>query len=109
LLQYGVQAAPPIRDTGNDLIAIKQQVFKAVQVKTTRTGGFDFSDLNNRIYHLLALVYLEDDDKEVYLDKSRIYLLKKEEFYGASSCSVDALKDKEISEERILELFSNQS
>ncbi len=35
LLQHGVQAAPPIKDSGNDLIAIRRTVFKAVQVKTT--------------------------------------------------------------------------
>jgi hypothetical protein len=36
LLEHGVQAALPLRDTGNDLIAIKGNIFKAIQVKSTR-------------------------------------------------------------------------
>jgi len=32
LLQYEIQAAQPLKDTGNDLIAIKGEVFKAIQV-----------------------------------------------------------------------------
>ena len=35
LLQYDVQAAPPIKDSGNDLIAVKGEAFRGVQVKTT--------------------------------------------------------------------------
>lgn len=35
LLEYGIQAAPPIKDTGNDLIAIRGKVVKFVQVKTS--------------------------------------------------------------------------
>lgn len=34
LLEYGVQAAPPIKDTGDDLIAIKGETVKFIQVKT---------------------------------------------------------------------------
>ena len=43
LLQYGVQAAPPIKDSGNDLIAIKEGSFKAIQVKTTDKDHFEFA------------------------------------------------------------------
>lgn len=34
LLEFGVQAASPIRDSGNDLIAIKGRIVKFIQVKT---------------------------------------------------------------------------
>ena len=73
LLEYGIQAAPPIKDSGNDLIAIKSEVVKFVQVKT-----------ENRlrvlppIYHIVALVDLKySDDGNLLLDKSEIYVIKK--------------------------------
>lgn len=64
LLQFGVQATPPIKDSGNDLIAIKEDVFKAIQVKTTVKERFEFNinDLPTR-YHLLSLVRLVGGDK----------------------------------------------
>jgi len=79
LLQYGVQAAPPVKDSGNDLIAIKEDVFKAIQVKTTIGERFEFdkNGLPSR-YHLLALVRLVGGDSEVDWNKSKIYLLPKD-------------------------------
>ena len=48
LFQYGVQAAPPLTDSGNDLIAIKGHIFKAIQVKTTEVDGkFKVPSLRN--------------------------------------------------------------
>jgi hypothetical protein len=35
LLQYGIQAAPPLRDSGNDLVGILGKDIKTIQVKTT--------------------------------------------------------------------------
>jgi len=80
LLQYGVQAAPPIKDSGNDLIAVRGEVFKAIQVKTTVKDNFRVrrKKLPKR-YHLLALVRLVGEDGEVDWTKSRIYLLPKSE------------------------------
>ena len=79
LLQFGIQAAPPIKDSGNDLIAIKEDVFKAIQVKTTvgKHFKFDKNDLPSR-YHLLALVRLVGGDSEVDWNKSKIYILPKD-------------------------------
>lgn len=80
LLQYEVQAAPPLRDSGNDLIAIKGNIFKAIQVKTTiKHGGkplrFDCKDLPAS-YHILALVALQYSDENGYLlDETDIYLV----------------------------------
>lgn len=76
LLQYGVQAAPPLKDSGNDLIAVKGDEFRAIQIKTSTTGKFDLRNLPN-LYHIVALVYLvvqEDDSFE--LEQSRIFLLE---------------------------------
>ena len=36
LLEYGIQAAPPIKDSGNDFVAIKGDVVKFIQVKTSK-------------------------------------------------------------------------
>jgi len=63
LLEYGVQAAPPLKDSGNDLIAIKGREFRAIQVKATRDAkGFDFNgkELAERLYDILALVQLTE-------------------------------------------------
>jgi hypothetical protein len=38
LLAHGVQAAPPIKDSGNDLIAVRGGSFRAVQVRTSARG-----------------------------------------------------------------------
>lgn len=82
LLEYGVQSAPPIKDSGNDLIAIKGEVVKYVQVKTStsRIGGVNgLPD----IYHIVALVELEySEDGGLLLDQSRIYVYKKGESLG---------------------------
>ena len=40
LLEYGIQASPPIKDSGNDLLAVKGRQFRFVQVKTTTKGKF---------------------------------------------------------------------
>lgn len=104
LLQYNVQAAPPIKDSGNDLIAIKREIFKAIQVKTSTTDNFRIQNLPE-LYHILALVRLVGEDNNISLDASRIFLLSKEEV-RKSSYSVKELIDKELSETRVDELFS---
>jgi hypothetical protein len=54
LLEYGIQAAPPIKDSGNDLIAIRGEVVKFIQVKTSCeiAQPRDLPD----VYHLVVLV-----------------------------------------------------
>lgn len=77
LLQYGVQAAPPIKDSGNDLIAVKGDCFRAIQVKTRTTRPEEIFTLGNlpSLYHVLALVRLEVKDDDVWLDESEIFLV----------------------------------
>ena len=81
LLQYGVQAAPPLKDSGNDLIAVKEEVFKAIQVKSTRTACFSKQDLPE-FYHILAVVQLKDGDNGIELDKSEVFLIPKNDVHG---------------------------
>ena len=71
LLQYGVQAAPPIKDSGNDLIAVNGHEFRAVSVRTTTTGTYGKPEAN-RLYHVLAVVYLVGDEREVSFDNSQM-------------------------------------
>ncbi len=73
LLEFGIQAAPPLKDTGNDLIAIKGEVVKFIQIKTE-------SRLRNLpdVYHLIAIVDLKYDNQvNLCLDQSKIWILIK--------------------------------
>jgi len=103
LLQYGVQAAPPLKDSGNDLIALKGFAIRCVQVKTT-TNALPAWPSENKRYHLLAIVKLAGTEKELQLDDSGVYLLKKEELQGVPR-SWDALQRFQLNEGRIEELF----
>ena len=73
LLEYGVQAAPPIKDSGNDLIAIRGETVKFIQVKTEKR-------LRRlpKIYHLIAMVDLrKNSDGKILYDQSKIWILGK--------------------------------
>lgn len=76
LLEYGIQAAPPIKDSGNDLIAIKGDVFKAIQVKTV-TGSVYNKPAAEKQYHVLAVVKLVCGETQIHLDGSSIFLIPK--------------------------------
>lgn len=84
LLQYGVQAAPPIKDSGNDLIAVNGKEFRAVSVRTTATGTYSKPEAD-RLYHVLAVVYLRGNDREVFLDDSQLFLIPQAEVAAAST------------------------
>ena len=81
LLQYGVQAAAPIKDSGNDLIALKGYAIKTIQVKTCTTRFETPLDLPEK-YHLVALVRLHGYDTELLLDQTKVYLVPKERYAG---------------------------
>lgn len=79
LLEYGIQAASPIIDSGNDLIAIKDEVVKFIQIKTSENGIFNTSDLPE-VYHLVVLVELKKSrNGSLLLDASTLYFFKKGE------------------------------
>lgn len=74
LLEFGVQAAPPLKDTGNDLIAVRGEVFRGVQIKTTASNKTCNRELPEH-YHILAFVRLEANDAQLFLDRSDVYLI----------------------------------
>lgn len=102
LLEYDIQAAPPLKDSGNDLIAIKGEIFKAIQVKTSRTDKFILGNLHE--FHILALVHLISENTNILLDESKIYLLPKNEV-NKITYIVEDLIEKEISMDRVNMLF----
>jgi len=104
LLQYDIQAAPALKDSGNDLIAVKGDVFKAVQVKTTTKDNFTFKDLSKKKYHILALVKLICENDSIYFDRSKIFLLQKSEV-KKKSYNIEELLDRELNRERINHMF----
>ena len=77
LLQYDVQAAAPLKDSGNDLIAVKGRVIRAIQVKTTSEGG-KFGRTRPEHYDLVAFVELRGAGREVNLEDSALYLMPRE-------------------------------
>ncbi len=98
LLEYDVQAAPPLKDSGNDLIAIRGKQFRAIQVKaTTDASSFVFNnkELKERLYDVLALVQIVGEGPTLRLDECRIYLIPKEAvlkgYYGAKELAAHEL------------------
>lgn len=74
LLQFGVQAAPPLKDSGNDLIALRGYEVRTVQVKTSVNQRPRIRNLP-ALYHLVALVCLQKRNDQFLLDESQIYLV----------------------------------
>ncbi|PCJ97310.1 MAG: hypothetical protein COA45_10265 [Zetaproteobacteria bacterium] len=105
LLQYGVQAAPPLKDSGNDLIAILGESFRGVQVKTTKTHNLVWPDLPDH-YHILALIDLFGEDNDLYLDATNVYLIPRSAV-RTFPCNTDNLHPYTISQALIDQLFDN--
>ncbi|MCF7834063.1 MAG: hypothetical protein K9L98_01085 [Candidatus Pacebacteria bacterium] len=61
LLEFGIQAAPPIKDSGNDLIAIKGRNIKFIQIKT-KLDGKTYSRNLPEVYDLVFYVELITND-----------------------------------------------
>jgi hypothetical protein len=80
LLEHDVQAAPPLKDSGNDLIAVRGKQFRSVQVKTTANGDifeFNHKELKEKLYDILALVQLVGEGPNLRLDECGVYLIPK--------------------------------
>jgi hypothetical protein len=105
LLQFGVQAAPPLTDSGNDLIAVRGKVFRAIQVKTTKRSTYSKDRLPDH-YHILAVVQLFGDRSDIFLDQSRIFLIPKRDVKGLS-LNCDKIIDYLFSKRLVEELFSD--
>lgn len=104
LLQYDVQAAPPLKDSGNDLIAVRGETLKAIQVRTTARPNGRPEIPQNRLYHILAFVRLHGEGNELSLDSSEVYLIDKESI-ERSGVETDRLDAYRISQERVDYLF----
>lgn len=103
LLQFDVQAAAPLKDSGNDLIALKGPRCHTVQVKTTANHHLpDWPD--DIVYSLLAIVDLQGEGREIFLDRTSVYLIPREELQGVER-RWDALEPFRISEELVDYLF----
>lgn len=105
LFEYGVQASPPIKDSGNDLIAIKEDCFRAVQVKTRTTELFSVGELPER-YHILALVSLVARDGTLHLDESRVYLVPRSVVESKRISRFDQVEEYLINRSLVESLFS---
>jgi hypothetical protein len=104
LLQYGVQAAAPIKDSGNDLIALKGYAIKTIQVKTC-TAKFDTPLGLPEKYHLVALVKLHGYDTELLLDQTKVYLVPRERLAGLHVNRTADMEPFSISQELVDALF----
>jgi hypothetical protein len=93
LLEHGVQAAPPIKDSGNDLIAVKGESFRAIQVKTTIRNSFRRPN-RDRLFHILAVVQIVDDETTICLDKSSVFLIPRDQVATVSTllCNLGQFK-----------------
>jgi hypothetical protein len=108
LLQYNVQAAPPLKDSGNDLIAIKGNSFRAIQVKATVKKFFQFDKKGLPLrYHFLALVELVGENAEVNWNESKIYLLPKDKV-TKGYYTVDELNEYSLSRDAVNAIFPEE-
>ena len=103
LLEHGVQAAPPLKDSGNDLVAIRGSVFKAIQVKTTTSNRFSKNHLPEG-FHILAVVGLVIEGGQVLLDQSKIFFVPQERVHSIRP-RVDSLGEFELRPEFVDLLF----
>lgn len=110
LLMHDVQGNFVFKDTGNDMLAVKGRVIKAVQVKTD--GGWSKLNREERMYDIAALVKLKYESDKISLDKSEIYLLSKAEAdeniqnIRSGTLSEDLKERFKLSPERIEGLFT---
>jgi hypothetical protein len=105
LLQHDVQAAPPLKDSGNDLIAVKGRELRAISVRTTKTGKVDKP--KDQLYDVLAVVNLSGTEREIDLDKSDVFLIPREKAKNAPS-SCDKLADFKLSPALVSLLFGTK-
>ena len=57
-----------------------------------------------RRYHVLVVVHLADDENEVFLDRSELFLIPQVEVASAST-SVASLESYKFSKEQVAKLF----
>jgi len=105
LLQFGVQAAPPLKDSGNDLVALLGYEVRTIQVKCSAVGIPQIRNLPER-YHLLALVVLHGHDDMLHLDRTPIYLVPRDAVAGLPQTPED-LAPYLLCREHVAQLFAS--
>ena len=103
LLEHAVQTAPPLKDSGNDLIAIRGEIFRAIQVKTTKGTRYSKARLPE-MYHILAVVQLIGGEESIYLDKSPIFLIPRDQVRDAPT-SISRLEKFRMTQDHVNSLF----
>jgi hypothetical protein len=111
LLQCEVQAVSTHKDSGNDLLATRDEAFRALQVKATRCRdghiNFDYADAIGKKFDILALVFLAGEADRLDLDQSEIYLLVRDDI-TKGYYTLDEIADKRMTSARVDDLFSRQ-
>ena len=103
LLEHDVQAAPPLKDSGNDLIAVYKDQFRAIQVRTTTVGKID-KPSSEIAYHVLAIVELARINGRLSTQTAKIYLFTADEAPFLSS-SLTKYQNRLFSAELVAHLF----
>lgn len=106
LFAHGVDASRPCADTGNDLIAVKGDQFRAVQVKSSVVDLVEkILDLGERRFHILAFVFFPKGSNRPYsVRDARVFLLGRDELMLGSYRPAD-LVGKEAGPATIDALF----
>jgi hypothetical protein len=104
LLEHDVQSAP-LKDSGNDLIAIRGESFRAIQVKTTTGDTYKKSNLPE-LYHILVVVQLTGDEDTLHLDKCPIFLIPHDRVAGAPT-AINNLNEFALNSAHINLLFND--
>jgi len=104
LLANGVQAAPPLRDSGNDLIACRRRDILALQVKTRKKHSFSKHHLPE-LYDGGVFVVLREDRGICDISKPDVYLMSRAEIEAAASFGAKAMRQFRICPERVDEVF----
>ena len=105
LLEYGVQASASLKDSGNDLVALRGRVIKTIQVKTRTSTRFELDDLPE-FYDFAALVHLCRKGNDLALDASRIYLVPAERCAGQRCLYARHLDDFLLTPDLVARFFA---
>jgi hypothetical protein len=84
LLEYGVQACFPLKDSGNDLLAVRGPVVKSIQVRASADKTYRNRPEKTKKFDLLAAVHLVFSSGCLSADTSRIFLIPREESFRLS-------------------------
>jgi len=106
LLEYDVQAAAPIKDSGNDLIAIRCDVFRAIQVRSS-TRGRIVKPKKRVSYDILAVVKLLKKDGRFIIKEAEIFFFSKDDVEKISG-NVSKYPKNLLNQEVIEQFFHKQ-